>query len=59
MATPAVTDVIVYPTGQKWYPSFSSKVDPTVVDAIIRLYDMMYQQSDQIQILAQYAKNHP
>jgi hypothetical protein len=59
MATPAVQDTIVYPSGNKYYPSFPAKTDPAVVEAITRLYDLIYQHNDQIQILAQYAKNHP
>ncbi len=59
MATPAVTDIYVLPQVNKWYPSFKPSVDSDVKDAILRLYDLVYQLQDQANILSQYAKFHP
>ena len=59
MATPSVQDIYVFPQGNKWYPSFKPNVDPDVKDAVNRLYDLVYQLQNQINILTQYAQKHP
>lgn len=47
------------PPANRWYPNFPHSVDPKVADAISRLYDIVYQLSDQVQLLAQYLNKNP
>ena len=51
--------VTLSPPPPRWRPSFSSKVDPDVANAINRLYDLVYQLGDQVQLLAQYLNKNP
>ncbi|HXP82561.1 MAG TPA: hypothetical protein VN976_21865 [Verrucomicrobiae bacterium] len=47
---------------QRWYPNFPNSSDrdtQNVYDAITRLYDLLYQQQQQIQVLAAYLNKNP
>lgn len=57
MANPV--PVTTVPPVPRKYPSYAEGVDKSVIDAINRLYDKVWQLNDQIQLIAQYLHLNP